>query len=83
MPEIDGLTERVNNTFQQLLHCFCCYDVSDWTDFLPQVEFTCNASRALGIEHTPFKVSFGLSPDKPPNLLFSMRPSIPGSQDAT
>jgi hypothetical protein len=25
-PETDGLTERVNNTFQQLLRCFRCYD---------------------------------------------------------
>jgi hypothetical protein len=38
-PETNGLTERVNNTFQQLLRCFCCYDGSDWTTLLPQVEF--------------------------------------------
>jgi hypothetical protein len=25
-PETDGLTERVNNTLQQLLRCFFCYD---------------------------------------------------------
>jgi hypothetical protein len=25
-PETDGLTERVNSTFQQLLRCLCCYD---------------------------------------------------------
>jgi hypothetical protein len=28
-PETDGLTERVNNTFQQLLRCFYCYDGSN------------------------------------------------------
>jgi hypothetical protein len=78
-PKTDGLTERVNNTFQQLLRCFCCYDGYDWTTLLPQVEFAYNASRALGIEHTPFEANFGFSPD----LLFSMRPSIPVSQDAT
>jgi hypothetical protein len=81
--ETDGLTERVNNTFQQLLRCFCCHDGSDWTTLLPQVEFAYNASRALGIEHTPFEANFGFSPEEPLDLLFSMRPSIPVSQDAT
>jgi transposase InsO family protein len=82
-PETNGLTERVNNTFQQLHRCFGCYDGTDWTDFLPQVEFAYNASRALGIEHTPFEAQFGFSPEDPPNMLFSMRPSIPISQDAS
>jgi hypothetical protein len=47
------------------------------------VEFAYNASRALGIEHTPFEANFGFSPEEPPDLLFSMRPSISLSQDAT
>jgi transposase InsO family protein len=82
-PVTDGLTERVNNTFQHLLRCCCCYDGSDWTTLLFQVEFTYNAFRALGIEHTPFEANFGFSHAEPPDLLFSMRPSIPVSQDAS
>jgi hypothetical protein len=82
-PETDGLTERVNSTFRQLLRCFCCYDGCDWTTLLPQVEFAYNAFRALGIEHTPFEASFGFSPKEPHDLLFNIRPSIPVSQDAT
>jgi putative transposase len=81
--ETDGLTERVNITFQQLFRCFCCYDGFDWTTRLPQVEFAYNASRALGIEYTPFEANFGFSPEEPLDLLLSMRPSIPFSQDAT
>jgi putative transposase len=81
--ETGGLTERVNITFQQLLRCFCCYDGYDWTTLLPQVEFAYNAFRALGIEHTPFEANFGFSPEEPLDPLFSMRPSIPASQDAT
>ena len=81
--ETDGLTERVNITFQQLLRCFCCCDGCDWTTLLPQVEFAYNASRALGIEHTPFEANFGFSLEEAPDLMFSMRPSIPVSQDAT
>jgi hypothetical protein len=40
------------------------------------VEFVYNASRALGIEHTPFEANFGFFHEEPLNLLFSMRPSI-------
>jgi hypothetical protein len=81
-PRTNGLTERVNNTFQQLLRCFCCYDGYDWTALLPQVGLAYNAFRALGVEHTPFEANFGFSPEEPPDLLFRMRPSIPVSQDA-
>jgi hypothetical protein len=82
--ETDGLTERVNNTFQHLLRCFCCYDGSANTTFLLlQVEIVNNATRALGIEHTPFEAIFGFSPKEPPNLLLSMRPLLPLSQDAS
>jgi hypothetical protein len=49
---------------------------------LPQVEFAYNATRALGIEHSPFEANFGFSPLEPLNKLFGMRPSIPFSQDA-
>jgi hypothetical protein len=59
--ETDGLTERVNITFQRLLRCFCCYDGSDWTTLLPQVEFAYNAFCALRIEHTSFEANFGFS----------------------
>jgi hypothetical protein len=81
-PETDGLTERVNNTFRKL-RCFSCYYGSDWTTQLPQVEFAYIASRALGIGDTPFEANFGFSPEEHPNMVFSMRPSIPVSQDAT
>jgi hypothetical protein len=65
-PKTNGLTERINITFQQLHRCFCCCDETNWTSMLLQVEFAYNASRALGIEHTPFEAYFGFSPEKPP-----------------
>jgi hypothetical protein len=49
---------------------------------LPQVEFAYNATRALGIEHTPFEANVGFSLEEPLDLLFNMQPSIPISQDA-
>jgi putative transposase len=82
-PTTNRLTERVNNTFQEFLRRFFCYDGTVWTDFLPQLKFAYNASRALGIEHTPFEANFGFSPEEPLDMLFSMRPSILVSQDAS
>jgi hypothetical protein len=81
-PGTDGLTERVNCTFQHIFLYFSCYDGNNWTHLLPQVEFAYNASRALGIEHTSFEANFWFSPQEPLDMLFSMRPSIPVSQDA-
>jgi hypothetical protein len=46
------------------------------------VEFAYNATRALGIQNTPFEANFGFSPEEPLDMLFSTRPSIPVSQDA-
>jgi hypothetical protein len=48
-----------------------------------QVEFAYNATRALGIGHTPFEANLSFSPEEPLDMLFSMRLSIPVSQDAT
>jgi hypothetical protein len=58
-------------------------ELTNWTYLLPHVEFAYNASRALGIEYTPFGANFGFSPEEPIDLLFSMRPSNPVSQDAS
>jgi hypothetical protein len=71
---MSGLTKRINNISQQLLlRCFHCYDGSDWTTVLPQVDFAYNATRALKVEHKPFEVNFGFSLEEPPDLLFNMR----------
>jgi hypothetical protein len=50
---------------------------------LPPVEFTDSATRALGIEHTPFEGNFGFSLEEPHCLMFNIRPSISASQDAS
>jgi hypothetical protein len=81
--ETDILTERVNNMFQQLLRCFGCYDGSNWTYILPHVDFAYNATKALGIEHSLFEANCGFSHDEVSDMMFSMRPSIPVSQDAS
>jgi hypothetical protein len=49
----------------------------------PQVEFAYNATRALGIEHTPFEANFGFSLEEAPGMVFGMPLSIAASQDTT
>jgi hypothetical protein len=41
------------------------------------MEFAYNASRALGIEHTPFEANYCFSVEEPPDLLLPIRSSIP------
>jgi hypothetical protein len=72
-PTTDELMGPSNNTFQQLLRYFCCYDGT----------VAYNATRTLGIEHSPFEANFGYSHEEPHDLLFSMRPSISVSQEAS
>jgi hypothetical protein len=83
--ETDGLSERVNITLQQLLRCLCCYLLLDLTGQTCCLKWNLRTmlSRALGIEHIPFVAYCGFSLEEPPNFLFSMRPSIPVSQDAS
>jgi hypothetical protein len=82
-PETNGLTERINYTFQHLLRWLSCYIRTNWTNMLPQAEVAYNATRALGIEHTPCEASFGFLLEEPPYLSSSIRPSIPVSRDAS
>jgi hypothetical protein len=49
-------------------------------NWLLQIEFAYNSSRALGIEHTPFEANYGLSHGEAMDLLLPMRPSIPISK---
>jgi hypothetical protein len=69
--------------FMTFLRRSCCYDGSNWTDLLPQVEFAYTANRTLGIEHTPSEDNFDFSHEEPLDLQASMRPSIPVSEDAS
>jgi hypothetical protein len=67
---------------QKNMRPFTCYDGSNRVNWLPQADFAYNASRALGIEHTPFERSFGFSPPEPPDMLYPIRPPVHGSSTA-
>ena len=58
----DDLTERVNQTMQTLLRCYCAEYGFDWTSRLSMVEFYYNCSIYEATSHSPFEVMYGFHP---------------------
>jgi len=42
--ESDGQTERVNQTLEQYLRCYCSYQEDDWVSLLPFAEHAYNTA---------------------------------------
>ena len=78
-PRTDGLTERVNQTMQTLLRCYCAESGFDWTSHLSMVEFNCNCSINEAASHSPFEVMYGYQPSTPADRLL---PLVGASADA-
>jgi hypothetical protein len=55
----DGLTERVNQTMQTLLRCYCAESGFDWTSHLSMVEFYYNCYINEATSHSSFEVMYG------------------------
>ena len=68
-PQTDGLSERVNETMQSLLRCYCAEAGYDWAAHLDMVEFAYNSSVNDAGKHSPFEVSGGFNPPGPADLL--------------
>ena len=68
-PQTDGLTERVNETMQSLLRCFCAEAGYDWAAHLDMVEFTYNSTVSEASQHSPFETTFGFNPSAPVDLM--------------
>ena len=58
-PRTDGLTERVNQTMQTVLRCYCVEFGVDWTSHLSTVEFYYNCSINETTSHSIFEVMYG------------------------
>ena len=54
-PQTDGLTERVNETMQSLLRCYCAEAGYDWSDQLDMIEFQYNSFQSDATRHSPFE----------------------------
>ena len=73
-PQTDGLSERVNETLQQLLRCYACEADSNWVLQLPVLEFCYNTQKNEAIRDAPFDVSYGFQPVKPIDIALPISP---------
>ena len=66
-PESDGQTERANRVLEEILRGYV-HSFTNWSEFLPMVEFAINNSVHASTTHTPFFVN-GLRHPRVPALL--------------
>lgn len=62
-PQTDGQTERMNQTLEQYLRCYCSEEQDSWPQALAQAEFAVNNSVHHALRMSPFEVLYGWSPE--------------------
>src|SRR5277367_4646031 len=62
-PEGDGQTERVNQTLEQYLCCYCNYQQDNWDKLLPLAEFAYNNAPSATTGISPFFANKGYHPN--------------------
>jgi hypothetical protein len=65
-PESDGQPERMNLSIEVILRHFVNFQLDNWVDFLPMIEFAMNSTPSASTGKPPFQVVYG---DNPPDLL--------------
>lgn len=73
-PQTDGLSERANEFFQQLLRCYNCETNSEWVSQLPVLEFCYNTQKNESIRDSPFSSAYGYDPVKPIDVAIPISP---------
>jgi len=61
-PQMDGQTERLNQTIEAYLRAFVGHEQDDWVRLLPMAEFAYNNSVTTGNGVTPFYANYGFHP---------------------
>ena len=61
-PQTDGQTERLNQTLEQYLRCYCNYMQNNWYELLHTAQFAYNNSIQSTIKVTPLFANFGRHP---------------------
>ena len=56
-PQIDGQTERVNQSLEYYIHCYVQADQKDWVDHIDMQEFCYNSSKHSTIGFSPFELA--------------------------
>jgi len=62
-PEGDGQTERVNQTLEQYLRCYCNFQQDNWSTLLPLAEFAYNNAPSETTSTSPFFANKGYHPN--------------------
>ena len=62
-PQTDGQTERMNQTLEQYLRCYCSEVQEEWAERLAFAEFAANNSVHHALRMSPFEVLYGWSPE--------------------
>ena len=70
-PQTDRETEQVNQELEQYLHIFCNFQVNDWADLIPFMEFAHNAHSHSATGLSPFMVWYGYQPEFIPPVNFA------------
>jgi hypothetical protein len=68
-PQTDGNTERVNRVMEDMLRHYVRADQTDWSQWLPLVEFAINNSWHSSVNNTPFFLNYGKHPTSPTQFL--------------
>ena len=73
-PQTDGLSERSNETMQQLLRCYACETDDQWVDALPMVEFCFNNAVSESLRISTFQANYGFKPSTPLDVVLPYTP---------
>jgi hypothetical protein len=69
-PQTDGQTERVNQTWEQVIRCYMNPLHDDWVQHLTNVEFAINAAVSTSTTMSPFKATLGFELTSPTTATF-------------
>lgn len=61
-PQSNGQTERMSQELKSTLWCFSSINPSDWSQFLPWVEYAHNTHISAATGLSPFEISLGYQP---------------------
>ena len=70
-PQTDGETNLVNQELEQYLRIFCNFQVENWAELIPFMEFAHNTHAHGATNHSPFKVWYGYQPEFIPLVNFA------------
>ena len=62
-PQVDGQTERTNQSLEHYLRAYMDYMQNNWLELLPFAEFVYNRTTNESTKKTPFQAVYGQKPD--------------------